>query len=293
MESVSIIIPTYNRANVISDSIHSILNQTYTKYELLIIDDGSTDNTEEVVNTFISASTVGNRIRYIKLPENKGVAAARNEGIRQAKYDYIAFQDSDDYWKPDKLEKQMTYFTGFFSGILGTSSTTASSVTGREMALLYCPYECQKQDGSTILVPDTNIPLSEKQGNIYEYMLRRNTIGTPSVLLRKECLTKTGLFNESLHCLEDWELFLRISKHYDIAFQEESLVKVNLSTDGVSHNISGYYEARCHMLSFHKDALLQYGIFNDVTKDILSSAEQLGILQQVSQIMQYYLLNDR
>lgn len=273
MESVSIIIPTYNRADVITDSIQSILDQTYTEYELLIVDDGSTDNTEDVVKTISSASIAGRRIRYIKLSENKGVAAARNEGIRQAKYDYIAFQDSDDYWKPDKLEKQMSYLNG-------------------ETALLYCPYECRKQDGSTIFVPDSNIPLPEKCGNVYKYMLLRNTIGTPCVLLRKSCLSKTGLFNENLSCLEDWDLFLRISKHYEIAFQDEPLVKVNLSTDGVSHNISGYYEARCHMLALHKEAMLQYGIFQDVTKDILESAEQLGILQQVSQIMQFSLLSN-
>ncbi|MCH5250909.1 MAG: glycosyltransferase [Lachnospiraceae bacterium] len=285
MNHVSIIIPTYNRANVIENAIQSILNQTYTEYELLIIDDGSTDNTEEVVNTLASTSTAGSRIRYIKMTENKGVAAARNEGIRQAQYDYIAFQDSDDYWKPDKLERQMDYFNGIASG--------TASTTGRETALLYCPYECQKQDGSTILVPDTNIPLPEKQGIIYEHMLRRNTIGTPCVILRKECLDKTGLFNENLRCLEDWEFFLRISKHYEIAFQDEPLVKVNLSTDGVSHNISGYYEARCHMLALHKDALLQYGIFQDVTEDILGSAEKLGILQQVSRIMQFYLFNSQ
>lgn len=267
MEPVSIIIPTYNRANIIEASIQSVLNQTYTKYELLIIDDGSDDNTETVINNIPDS-----RIRYIKMPENKGVAAARNEGIRQSKYDYIAFQDSDDYWKEEKLETQMAYMT-----------------TKPEAALLYCPYECRKNDGNSIIVPDDNIPLSEKQGNIYEYMLRRNTIGTPCVLLRKECLNKTGLFRENLSCLEDWELFLRISKYYEIAFQNEALVHVNLSSDGVSHNISGYYEARCHMVAEHKDALLQYGIFSDVTKDILESAESLGILQQVSKILQYYL----
>ena len=300
MKHVSIIIPTYNRAGVITDSIQSILNQTYTEYELLIIDDGSTDNTEEIVNALASTSAAGERIRYIKLPENRGVAAARNEGIRQATYDYIAFQDSDDYWMPDKLEKQMVYFDSISSGSDSgdASNSGASSNSGahssdiRMTALLYCPYECKKQDGNTIFVPDTGIPLSQKQGNIYEYMLRRNTIGTPCVILRRECLDKVGLFNENLHCLEDWDFFLRISKHYDIAFQDEPLVKVNLSTDGVSHNISGYYEARCHMLALHKEALLNYGIFQDVTKDILESAEQLGILQQVSQIMQYHLLNN-
>lgn len=267
MEHVSIIIPTYNRADVIETSIQSVLNQTYDSFELLIVDDGSKDNTADVI-----ASINDSRIKYIRMPENKGVAAARNEGIRRASYEYIAFQDSDDYWKEEKLEKQMAYFT-----------------SKPEAALLYCPYECQKADGTIINVPDYNIPLSEKQGDIYRYMLCRNTIGTPSVLLRKDCLGQSGLFCENLTCLEDWELFLRISRDYEIAFQDESLVKVNLSADGVSHNISGYYEARCYMAALHKDALLGYGIFSDVIKSILESAEQLGILQQVSKILQYYL----
>ena len=106
MEKVSIIIPTYNRADVLVTSIQSVLQQSYTDFELLIVDDGSTDNTDIVVE-----SIHDDRIRYLKMPENKGVAAARNEGIRQAKYDYIAFQDSDDHWKPEKLEKQMACLT--------------------------------------------------------------------------------------------------------------------------------------------------------------------------------------
>lgn len=267
MDKVSIIIPTYNRADVLTASVQSVLQQTYADFELLIIDDGSSDNTDIVVE-----SLGDERIRYVKMPENKGVAAARNEGLRQAKHDYIAFQDSDDYWMPDKLEKQMEFLT-----------------QRPEAGLLYCPYVCQKADGSTILVPGGNIPLSEKQGHIYPYMLQRNTIGTPGVLMRRKCLENAGLFNESLTCLEDWEFFLRIARAYEIAFQEEPMVRVHLSKDGVSHNISGYYEARCYMLAMHKDALIAYGIFQEVTREILESAEKLGILAQISTIMQYFL----
>lgn len=267
MEPVSIIIPTYNRRNVIKNTIQSVLNQTYPEFELLIIDDGSTDDTESLVNQLDDS-----RIRYIKLPENKGVAAARNVGISEANYDYIAFQDSDDLWKETKLEKQMKVIT-----------------QNTEIGLIYCPYECRKADGQLLTVPDDSIPLQEKQGDIYRYMLRRNTIGTPTALLRKEYLIKAGGFREGLTCLEDWELFLRITQRYPVAFLEEALVFANLSTDGVSHNISGYYEARCHMLAAHKEALLQYGIFSDVTKEILKSAEQLGILPQVSGMLQIYL----
>ena len=257
MEKVSVIIPTYNRADVLADSVRSVLQQSYANFELLIVDDGSTDNTDTMIE-----SVSDERIRYLKMSENKGVAAARNEGLRHARYDYIAFQDSDDYWMPDKLEKQMAFLT-----------------QRPEAALLYCP----------LFVPGANIPLSEKQGKIYPYMLKRNTIGTPSVLLRRKCLESAGFFNESLTCLEDWEFFLRIARDHEIAFQEEAMVRVNLSKDGVSHNISGYYAARCYMLALHKDAFLQYGIFQECTKEILESAEKLGILSQISTMMQYYL----
>lgn len=267
MEKVSVIIPTYNRADVLATSAQSVLQQTYADFELLIVDDGSSDNTDIVVE-----SLCDDRIRYLKLPENRGVAAARNEGIRQARYQYIAFQDSDDCWMSDKLEKQMDFLS-----------------KNPDADLLYCPYECQKADGTVIFVPDSTVPSEEKQGDIYRHMLCRNTIGAPCVLMRRQCLESSGLFHESLTCLEDWELFLRIAKGSKIAFQDMPMVHVNLSKDGVSHNISGYYEARCYMIAMHRNALLDYGIFQEVTGDILVSAEKLGILTQVSQMLQYFL----
>ena len=96
---VSIIVPTYNRENVIERALRSILRQTYSAYEVIVVDDGSTDGTESVVTGLQDA-----RIRYIALQENQGVAHARNVGIQEAKYDYVAFLDSDDEWLPNKLE---------------------------------------------------------------------------------------------------------------------------------------------------------------------------------------------
>ena len=106
MPTVSIIIPTYNREQLLGRAIKSVLAQTYQDFELIIVDDGSTDNTERLVKSFNSEKT-----RYIRHRKNKGPAAARNTGIRSAKGDYIAFQDSDDEWMPEKLEKQMRAFT--------------------------------------------------------------------------------------------------------------------------------------------------------------------------------------
>ena len=101
-EKITVIIPTYNRANIISKSIESVLNQTYNNIELIIVDDGSTDNTEEVI-----ASIKDDRIKYYKLKKNSGTAIARNYGIEKSTCKYIAFQDSDDIFRNNKLELQI------------------------------------------------------------------------------------------------------------------------------------------------------------------------------------------
>ena len=105
-ELVSIIMPSYNTASFIADSIKSVLEQTYINWELIIVDDCSTDNTDEIVATFKD-----HRIRYFKNEKNSGAAVSRNKALREANGDYVAFLDSDDLWLPDKLEKQMAFMT--------------------------------------------------------------------------------------------------------------------------------------------------------------------------------------
>ena len=102
---VSVIMPSYNTAKYISESIESVLKQTYTNWELIIVDDCSTDNTDEVIATFLG----DDRIRYIKNEKNSGAAVSRNRALREASGKYIAFLDSDDLWAPEKLEKQIDF----------------------------------------------------------------------------------------------------------------------------------------------------------------------------------------
>lgn len=104
-ELVSIIMPSYNTGAYISETIHTVIGQTYRDWELIIVDDCSSDNTDEVVRPFL----VDNRIRYIKNDQNSGAAASRNRALRAAKGKWIAFLDSDDLWYPDKLEKQIRF----------------------------------------------------------------------------------------------------------------------------------------------------------------------------------------
>lgn len=103
-ELVSIIMPSFNTANLITDSVNSVIAQTYANWELIIVDDCSTDNTDEIVNSITDV-----RIRYLKNEKNSGAAVSRNRALREAKGKWIAFLDSDDLWMPDKLKKQINF----------------------------------------------------------------------------------------------------------------------------------------------------------------------------------------
>jgi glycosyltransferase involved in cell wall biosynthesis len=197
---VSVIIPTYNRAHIIGRAIESVLKQTHTNFELIIIDDGSTDNTAEVVKSFDDE-----RIKYIKHERNKGVATARNTGIGVSGGSYIAFQDSDDEWLPQKLEKQMAAFKN------------ASPKTG----IVYSG--CLRISGSkkTYIHPPVTTP---KEGDIHNSLLAGNFVTSQALIIKRECFEKAGMFNDEYVALEDWELWLRISKYYHFKYINEPLV---------------------------------------------------------------------
>lgn len=268
-EMVSIILPTYNRAYCIQKAVDSVLHQTWTDWELIVVDDGSTDNTEEIIAAY---ETTDNRIRYHRQPDNRGVSAARNEGIRLARYAYIAFQDSDDVWHADKLEKQMRIFD-----------------ERPEIGLVYCAMQGIRQDGSAIRIPDLSIDRKFLRGNLYGLLLQGNVIDAPTAVLHKSCVEKCGGFDEGLSCLEDWELFLRMAREYEIGYVDEALVDSDIHNEGVSSRAGGYFEARCLMIAMHKEALLEYGLFDRVVERLLLMAKEAGVLEQVSKILQNML----
>lgn len=208
--TVSVVIPTYNRAQLIARSIKSVLSQTYQDFEIIIVDDGSTDNTEEVVSSFNDE-----RIRYIRHEKNKGEAAARNTGIKAAKAEFIASQDSDDEWLPEKLAKQVN--------ILKDASPKVGVVyTG------FWKIENNKK---------TYIPFSwvnQKEGDIHKELLKGNFIGSPVTLVRKECFEKVGMFDENLFNVVDWEMWLRVSKYYHFKYIDEPSVVAHYESDNVS-----------------------------------------------------------
>lgn len=206
MPTVSVVIPTYNRAFVIGDAIRSVLEQTFQDFEIIVVDDGSTDNTAEVVKSFND-----DRIRYIRLDKNRGAAAARNVGTRESKGEYIAFLDSDDLWLPTKLEKQLEVFKKSNPGV----------------GVVYC-------DIFVLLRHRVYVVKRRDKGHIYSELLG-GAISTPSLLIRREILKDVGGWDESFPAVQDRELELRISKKYGFEYVDSIEVVVRAFSKGVSY----------------------------------------------------------
>jgi glycosyltransferase involved in cell wall biosynthesis len=226
---VTVVIPTYNRANLIARSIKSVLSQTYQDFELVVVDDSSTDNTKEVVTSFNDE-----RVRYIRHEQNRGEAAARNTGIKVARGEYIACQDSDDEWLPEKLAKQVQAFENCPPDI-GVVYTGFWKIENNEKT--YIPFSW----------------VNQKEGDIHRELLKGNFIGSPATLIKKECFKKVGMFDEKLFHLVDWELWLRISKYYHFEYIDKPLVIAHYHSDNVSSNHQAFIEALVSILQKYPD----------------------------------------
>ena len=182
---VSVVLPTFNRATSLPRAMSSVLAQTYADLELIVVDDGSTDDTPAVVGAAGDA-----RIRYIRLEARSGAARARNAGIRVARGDLIAFQDSDDEWLPDKLDAQVGLLleAGPAVGWVGGSHLVSAGGTVREV-----------RPDRVILGVDHTLDL-----------LHGEAFVTPTWLVRRQALLDAGLFAEDMPNLEDWDLIFRL-----------------------------------------------------------------------------------
>ncbi|MBO6129676.1 MAG: glycosyltransferase family 2 protein, partial [Pseudobutyrivibrio sp.] len=229
--AVSVIIPTYNREDSVVASILSVLDQTYSNLEVIVVDDGSTDATKEQV-----LSLNDSRITYHRIEENKGASNARNIGVKLAKNDIVAFNDSDDIWLPNKLELQMNYWNEHPEDIL-----------------IYCAYEIETPDGM-IRRPVPEDDHDTLSGDIFYYLLYRPAIGTPTMLMRKKLFTELGGFDTSCAAMEDWEFSIRVAREGKIGFIDEPLVLVEATgADRLSNTSSlkaklAHYDTRCKVL---------------------------------------------
>ena len=209
---VSVIIPAYNHGRFLREAIQSVLEQTFQDWELIVVDDGSTDETSEVVASFPDP-----RIRYI-YQKNQGNAAARNRGIELARGEFIAFLDADDLWLPMKLEKQVAQLdslpptVGLVYADLHFFNHEDGAITGRLL--------------------QASGQFDPPRGKVFSQIVRRKWGGErgwfiipTTALIRREVFQRVGLFDESLRRHVDWEMWVRIAAAYEVDVLNEPLAK--------------------------------------------------------------------
>ncbi len=217
---VSVVIPTYNYAHFICNAVDSVLAQTYQDYEIIVVDDGSRDNTGDVLAPY------GDRIRCVR-QENAGPSTARNKGIGLAQGELIAFLDADDCWLPDKLEKQVRFLDA--NPEFGMVFSDMSHCVDGDM--VHAAY--LRERGYRYVA----------QGSIYNNLLREGFIFTPTVMLRSKCLDLVGVFDVTMCNCEDVDLWFRMADRYQIGFLDEPLVIRNQHGANVTGNSEDYLKA--------------------------------------------------
>ncbi len=206
---VSVVIPNYNHARFVGDAIRSVLNQSFCSYEIIVVDDGSTDDSREVIEKF------GGRVRGI-YQENAGLSAARNAGIRAAQGAFIGLLDADDMYEPNYL------------GTLVNALESRPDAEG-----VYCGYRFVDENNSA-LPQIENRPVSTDA--LHDALLDGNFLVPESIFLRRRVFEAVGLFDEALHACEDWDVWLRITKKFRIIHNpgiltRHRIVAGSMSTD--------------------------------------------------------------
>ena len=213
MAAISVIIPTFNRALKVARAVASVLYQRYADYEIVVVDDGSDDDTRTFLKQF------GKQITKIVHSKNRGVSAARNTGIRNTESPFIAFLDSDDYWLPGKLETQMDFFS-----------------TAPE-AVICQTEETWIRNGRFVNPAKKHQKLS---GDLFNPSLKLCLISPSAVMVKRTLLDKVGLFDESLPACEDYDLWLRIACGYPVhLIKEWHVVKEGGHPDQLSSRYRG------------------------------------------------------
>lgn len=225
--AVSVILPTYNRAHTLGRAVDSVLRQTFDDFELIIIDDGSTDESDAVLRAYLSAG----RARVIRQSSNKGCAEARNLGLMASRGQYVAFQDSDDEWLPDKLEK----------------AVAALDRLPPECGIFYSDMLRNNEDGSSYYWESPTVRRGVlTDANTLEYAV--HGVSIVSAVIRRECFQRVGFFDTALARFIDLDLFIRLSDHFDFFHQREPLVKYYVSPTAISLDMKALADARLYLI---------------------------------------------
>lgn len=270
MPKVSVIIPAYNRANLILETLESIFVQTFTDYEIVIVDDGSTDDTRETLQPLVDAG----KIRYI-YQENAGVQIARNTGMRHARGELITLLDSDDLFVPEKLAVQVAAFEA-----------------NPEMMFLHSDYSKFDNEGHDLGYRDTSF----FAGWIYPKMLNYWSflIAAPCVMFRRELIDEIGWFNEALKAQEDLDMWRRAARNYAYHHIPQALVRIRAHQSSMSSDKTNAADTYLIYLNqaFEEDPDLGFwfkrrvlnGMYTNVAMNLLGTggAEQMQVVRHNS-----------
>jgi glycosyltransferase involved in cell wall biosynthesis len=247
IELVSVVIPTYNRPELLKRALSSAINQTYPKLEVIVVDDASSEDVEPIIARFDDP-----RIKFMRHQKNRGATAARNTGIEHSQGRYLSFLDDDDEWSPDKIAAQM--------------EDLASK--GGRYKISYCLREIFYDEQGKV----TRFHTQGWDGNHLDQLIA-GTVRPPTTcfLIAKECLEMAGGFREDLRRMQDHELWIRLAQYYDFAFLNSFLVRVHVEhgprlSDDYQARLNAYsiiYHAHRKMLWRHRrslsDFLMCYG----------------------------------
>lgn len=209
MPKVSVVIPAYNAMKYLPETLESVVKQTYTDFEVLVVNDGSSDHIVDWM-----AQITDPRVKLIS-QANQGLPSARNTGIINAQADYIAFLDADDLWEATKLAKQVRCLDEH-----------------PEVGLVHTPMLLVDENSQST----GRVMGSDVQGYVLPQLLVQNLIACPSVMVRRACFDNVGLFNPSLRSIEDWDMWIRIATRYPFAVIKEPLAYYRQLPSSMSKN---------------------------------------------------------
>lgn len=222
--TVSAVIPCYNHARYVGEAIASALAQTWADLEIIVVNDGSTDNTADVVGQYVDP-----RVRYV-YQSNRGLSAARNLGIQMARGRYVGFLDADDLWEPQFVERCVR--------VLEAAGRTVAGVYTRNLFV----------DERGALLPQVG-GLVVHKSDFRERSLEGGFFPPAAVLVRRDAALEAGLFDTELTSEEDWDLWFRIGDHYDIESIEDPLVRYRVYPGSMSTNAARMHENRMRVLA--------------------------------------------
>jgi glycosyltransferase involved in cell wall biosynthesis len=257
---VSVVIPAYNAALTIGQTLDSVFSQTFRNFEVVLVDDGSTDRTRDAVAGY------GDRIRVLAKVNEGKPAATRNIGVREARGELVAFLDADDWWREDKLERQVAVFGGRPDvGLVYTADATVDTA-GKILSVNPCPVGAR--------------------GRIYELLAVRNLMVGSSVMARRKAILQAGGFDENLTSIENWDLWIRISRDWAIEYIDEPLTlyrvhegnrssNVELRRQNVFRVLAKYHDPRDRSLAARRQRRAAYfhAYFNVLGKAYFSQQE--------------------